>query len=87
MEILNKTYPRIPHNKNHIRLYGHHLCPFVERARMVLAAKNLQYQGVEVNLERRAKWHYLLNGGFVPIMEIPSGLTILESRIIMDYLE
>jgi glutathione S-transferase len=40
-----------------------------------------------MNLERRSKWHYLLNEGFVPILEVPSGHTILESRIIMDYLE
>lgn len=40
-----------------------------------------------MNLERRAKWHYLLNEGFVPILETPSGYTVFESRIIMDYLE
>ena len=26
-------------NKNHLRLYGHHLCPFVEKARLALAAR------------------------------------------------
>ncbi len=75
---------------NHLRLYGHYLCPFMERARLVLAAKGLNYQDVQMNLERRAKWHYLLNEGFVPILETPAGFgkhTIFESRIIMDYLE
>ena len=52
-----------------MRLYGHHLCPFVERVRLVLAAKGVKYQDVQVNLEKRAKWHYLLNNGFVPILE------------------
>ena len=43
---------------------------------------------MEVNLERRAKWHYLLNQGFVPILETPeAALTLWESRIVMDYLE
>ena len=84
---MNGTYNRPPHNRNHLRLFGHHLCPFVERARLVLAAKNLAYQNVEVNLEKRAKWHYLLNQGFVPILETPTGHVIYESRIIMDYLE
>jgi len=28
-----------------------------------------------------------LNEGFLPILETPSGHTILESRIIMDYVE
>jgi glutathione S-transferase len=42
-----------------------------------------------MNLEKRAKWHYLLNEGFVPILETPAngGRTIFESRIIMEYLE
>ena len=87
MQILDKTFVRPPINKKFLRLYGHHLCPFVEKARLALCAKGVQWQDVQVNLERRAKWHYLLNGGFVPILETPSGQTILESRIIMDYLD
>ena len=60
----------------------------MERVRLVLAAKSLPYQSVEVNLERRAKWHYLLNQGFVPILETPgAALTLWESRIVMEYLE
>jgi len=87
LQILDKTYARPPFNKVFLRLYGHHLCPFVEKARLALCAKNLLWQDVQVNLERRTKWHYLLNEGFVPILETPSGKTIFESRIIMDYLE
>jgi len=33
-------------NKNYLRLYGHILCPFVEKVRLVLAAKKLPYQDV-----------------------------------------
>ena len=43
LSIMNGTYKRPPFNLNHLRLYGHHLCPFVERVRLVLAAKNLAY--------------------------------------------
>jgi len=74
-------------NKNHIRLYGHYLCPFVEKVRLVLHAKGIEYQDCQVNLERRNKWHYQLNGGFVPILELPSGQVILESDIIMNYID
>ena len=82
-------------NQKYLRLYGHTLCPFVERARLVLAAKKLPYQDVQVNLEKRTRWHYTLNNGFVPILHTPShggefgtkAAIILESRIIMDYLE
>ena len=82
-------------NHKYLRLYGHTLCPFVERARLVLAAKGLPYQDCEVNLLKRTRWHYTLNGGFVPILQTPSeggiygdkASFILESRIIMDYLD
>ena len=82
-------------NLKHLRLFGHLLCPFVERVRLVLSAQGLPYQDVEINLEKRTRWHYSLNGGFVPILETPSQggkmgnrkAFILESRIIMDYLD
>jgi len=60
--------------------------------RLVLAAKKISYQDVQVNLEKRAKWHYLLNGGFVPMLETPDSgdskpYMIFESKIIMDFLD
>ena len=44
--ILDGKHLRPHFNLNHMRLYGHHLCPFVERVRLVMAAKNLSYQDV-----------------------------------------
>ena len=90
--ILNGKYKMPISNQNYIRLYGHILCPFVEKVRLVLAAKKIEYQDVQVNLERRAKWHYLLNGGFVPMLETPDNgdskhYMIFESKIIMDFLD
>jgi glutathione S-transferase len=32
-----------------------------------------------MNLEKRTRWHYQLNNGFVPILELPNGLLITES--------
>ena len=79
-------------NNNHLRLYGHTLCPFVERVRLVLYST--PYQDCQINLETRTKWHYYLNNGFVPILETPiynsafgKHYVILESRIIMDFLD
>lgn len=74
-------------NKNYPRMYGHTLCPFVEKARMALAAHNVQYQRVEVDLGKKTKWHIDINGGLVPIYELPDGTIILESKIIMEYAE
>lgn len=78
-------------NNLHLRLYGHTLCPFVERVRLVLA--NTPYQDCQINLEFRTKWHYFLNNGFVPILETPKDnplfgrcYVILESKDIMNFL-
>ena len=58
-------------NMKRMRLYGHYCCPFVERVRLVLAAKKFPYQDCQINLEARTKWHREINNGFVPILEIP----------------
>ncbi len=91
-EIKSREDPMPPPNKLYLRLYGHTLCPFVERVRLVLAG--IPYQDVQMNLEKRTKWHYFLNNGFVPILETPidnplfgKHYIISESRIIMDFLD
>ena len=89
---MSKLDPKPAPNRQHLRLYGHTLCPFVERVRLVLA--EVPYQDVQINLEKRAKWHYYLNQGFVPILETPADnplygkhFIIFESRHIMDFLD
>lgn len=66
---MDRSYLMPAPNKLHLRLYGHTLCPFVERVRLVLA--DIPYQDVQINLELRTKWHYYLNNGMVPILETP----------------
>ena len=39
----DQSTPRPALNKNYPRLYGHVLCPFVEKARIALAAKGVIY--------------------------------------------
>jgi len=91
---MDRSGERPPPNKLHLRLYGHTLCPFVERVRLVLAHANQTYQDVQINLELRTKWHYHLNNGMVPILETPKDnpqfgqhYMIYESRIIMEFLD
>lgn len=71
-------------NKTHPRLYGHALCPFVEATRLTLAAKQVVYQFVELDLSKKTQWHLDINGGLVPILEFPNGTIILESKIIQE---
>lgn len=39
LAIMDGTFKMPISNKNHLRLYGHLLCPYVEKVRLVLAAK------------------------------------------------
>ena len=95
LSIMDSQHEMPAPNLKHLRLFGHLLCPFVERVRLVLSAQGIPYQDVQINLEKRTRWHYTMNGGFVPILETPSHggkygnrkAWILESRIIMDYLD
>lgn len=41
--ITDVNTPKPPINTKQIRLYGHHNCPFVEKVRIALAAKNIEY--------------------------------------------
>ena len=69
-------------NKNHLRLYGHTLCPFVARARYALVLKKIAFQDVQMDLNQKAQWHLDFNGGMVPVLETPQGDLIKESGII-----
>lgn len=74
-------------NLKYPRLYGHHLCPFVEKVRLGFAAKGVKYQRADVDLSRRTKWHLAINEGKIPILELPDGTILIESKIILEYLE
>lgn len=77
--------PRI--NQKFLRLYGHHLCPFVQRAMLVLTAKQIPYQFVAIDLTHKNKWHLDINNGFVPILEQPDGTIVHDSLDVCDWLQ
>ena len=72
-------------NNNHMRMYGHNLCPFVARARWTFACKEIEYQEVFLDMNDKADWHKEFNNGFVPILEVPSGEMFPESNIVADF--
>ena len=43
LAVLNSKSKMPAPNHNYLRLYGHTLCPFVEKVRLVLAAKGIPY--------------------------------------------
>ena len=54
---------------------------------MVVAAKGVTYQSCEVDLGKKTQWHIDINGGMVPVFELPNGAIITESKVQMDFLE
>ncbi|CAI2378568.1 unnamed protein product [Moneuplotes crassus] len=77
-------------NTEHWRLYGHPLCPYVERAKLALKHHEAEYQNVHVSLPDRPDWFYSYHRGAVPILEIPdaSGTKfIAESTIVVEYVD
>ena len=85
MRYYSNSSPKPETNKLYSRLYEHNLCPFCEKARMALTAKNIQFQNCQIDLEHKAKWHVEINGGFVPLLEFPDDHFIYESKVIMEY--
>lgn len=63
------------------------MCPYAERARLALAARNAEFQRCEINLKDKAQWHIDINGGLVPMLELPDGTILLDSKVLMDYVE
>ena len=74
-------------NKNMLRLFGHHLCPYVERVRLVLAHKGIPYENIEVDLMQRPKWFYAIHRGAVPVLETPDGKRYSESKLLMELID
>ena len=63
--------PKPTPNTNHLRMYGHSLCPFVARARYTLSAKQVEFQECQLGLDNRGQWHKDFNEGKIPILETP----------------
>lgn len=58
------------------------LIKFLQRARLVLKAKGIEYDCVNINLKDRPDWFYELNPlGKVPVIEMPDGKVLYESAI------
>lgn len=85
--ILNGHTAKPRTNKNYIRLYGHPLCPFVERALLAFRAKQVKHQFCGVDLTEKNKWHKDINGGLVPFIELPDGKFVIESTGVAEWVQ
>lgn len=71
-----------------IRLYSMRFCPFAQRTRLVLHAKGIKHETINVNLKQKPEWFFEKSPfGLVPSLETPAGEVIYESPITCDYLD
>ncbi|XP_030058641.1 glutathione S-transferase omega-1 isoform X2 [Microcaecilia unicolor] len=63
-------------------------CPYAHRTLLVLDAKGIKYENINVNLISKPEWFLEKTPlGLVPVLETEKGQVIYESPIICDYLD
>jgi len=76
-----------PRAADTLRIYSMRFCPFAMRSLLVLSAKDIPHEKVNINLVNKPEWY--LNKyapGKVPLLEFDGGL-LPESLIIAEYLD
>ncbi|MDA0241624.1 MAG: glutathione S-transferase family protein, partial [Proteobacteria bacterium] len=74
-------------NTKPIELISHHLCPYVQRAIIILAEKNIPHTRTYIDLANKPDWFVDLSPiGKVPLLRIES-VCLFESAVICEYLD
>lgn len=70
-----------------LHLISHHLCPYVQRAVIVLSEKNIPHERTYIDLASKPEWFQTLSPlGRVPVLQT-SGTVVFESQVIAEYLD
>lgn len=70
-----------------LRIYSMRFCPFCQRSLLVLHAKNIDHEVVNIHLADKPEWHLKLNpAGKVPILQQDDKL-LWESLVVAEYLD
>ncbi|CAH0545964.1 unnamed protein product [Brassicogethes aeneus] len=70
-----------------LRLYSMKFCPFSQRARLVLKAKSIDHDIVNINVNDKPEWYTNIHPeGKVPALDIGAKV-VVESTDICDYLD
>ncbi|XP_006744452.1 glutathione S-transferase omega-1 [Leptonychotes weddellii] len=71
-----------------IRVYSMRFCPFAQRTLLVLKAKGIRHEIININLKNKPEWFFKKNPfGLVPVLENSQGQLIYESAITCEYLD
>jgi glutathione S-transferase len=70
-----------------LTLVSHKLCPYVQRAAIVLAEKGVEFERIDVDLANKPDWFLKISPlGKTPVLLV-NGEPIFESAVICEYLE
>lgn len=70
-----------------LQLISHALCPYVQRAAIVLAEKGMPFERIDVDLSAKPAWFLALSPlGKTPVLSV-DGEPLFESAVICDYLD
>ncbi|XP_006880016.1 PREDICTED: glutathione S-transferase omega-1 isoform X2 [Elephantulus edwardii] len=71
-----------------IRVYSMRFCPYARRTLLVLKAKGIKHEVININLKNKPEWFFTKNPeGLVPVLETSQGQLIYESSITCEYLD
>lgn len=80
--------PPGPVPEGQIRVYSMRFCPYAQRTRLVLKAKGIRHEIININLKNKPEWFFQKNpSGLVPVLEDSRGRLICESLITCEYLD
>ncbi|XP_047993276.1 pyrimidodiazepine synthase-like isoform X1 [Leguminivora glycinivorella] len=84
---LKKGDPLPPYNGK-LRIYNMRYCPYAQRTILVLNAKQIDYEVVNIDLVEKPEWLTSKSlFGKVPAIEIADGVCIAESLVTSEYLD
>ena len=73
--------------KSHLTLVSHALCPYVQRAAIVLMEKGITFERRDVDLKSKPAWFLALSPlGKTPVLQVGDD-AIFESAVICEYLD
>jgi glutathione S-transferase len=75
-----------------LTLVSHHLCPYVQRAAIALAEKQIPFERIWIDLSNKPDWFKKISPlGKVPVLSVKQAdgqeTSIFESAVILEYLE
>ena len=74
-----------------LKLISHKLCPYVQRAVIALAEKNVPFERVDIDLANKPDWFLKISPlGKVPVLVVATArgeVALFESNVICEYIE